>query len=121
MIVPGIDPNRPNGQDRGDLSRGELIREYFETGAFATPGLGSAGDSRRNILRGPGYKIVDMGLFKNVSLGGERRLQLRVEANNVFNFVNLDDPNHTVGSNQFGMITGAGPMREVQFGARFSF
>jgi hypothetical protein len=120
-IVPGIDPNKPNGQSRDQLSRDELIREYFETSAFTTPALGTAGDSRRNILRGPGYRIVDMGLFKNVDLGGERRLQLRVEVNNVFNVVNLDQPNDTVGSNQFGMITGAGPMREVQFGARFAF
>jgi hypothetical protein len=115
-IVPGIDPDQPNGR-----SRDELIQEYFETSAFTTPALGSAGDSGRNILRGPGYRNVDMGLFKTVDLGGERRLQLRIEANNVFNFVNLDNPNHTVGSNQFGMISGAGRMREVQFGARFSF
>jgi hypothetical protein len=120
-IVPGIDPNKPNGRSRGELSRAELIREYFETSAFVTPPLGSGGDSRRNILRGPGDRNVDMGIFRTVGLGGERKLQLRAEINNVFNIVNLDNPNSTVGSNQYGMISGAAGMREVQFGARFSF
>jgi hypothetical protein len=120
-LVPGIDPNMPNGTPRDDLSRDELINEYFETDAFTTPSGGTNGDSSRNILRGPGDRNVDLGVYKTIGLGGEWRLQLRADIRNVFNIVNLDNPNNTVGNNQYGMITSADQMREIQFGARLSF
>jgi hypothetical protein len=45
--------------------------------------------SKRNAFRGPGFWNLDGSLFKNVSLTENVRLQLRLEAYNVFNHANL--------------------------------
>ncbi len=42
---------------------------WFNTAAFAQPGLGQLGDSGRNILRGPGINNLDFSVFKNFDFG----------------------------------------------------
>jgi hypothetical protein len=61
--------------------------------------------SRFAEVRGPGYAVLDLSLLKNVSLGGSRQLQLRLEAYNVTNRVNLRDPNTGVTNNALRTIT----------------
>ena len=58
---------------------------------------GTFGTMDRNALRGPGYWRVDASLFKHFSLGGARRLEARIEAVNLFNNVNLANPDSEVG------------------------
>ena len=65
---------------------------------------------------------MDLGLFRDIRLGGDTMLQLRVEATNVFNIVNLQNPG--LGLNApatFGKIRTARDMRRIQLGARLSF
>ena len=52
----------------------------------------------RNSLRGPGYRVTNASMFKRVRLGGTRALEFRVEAVNLFNNVNLGNPNTEIGS-----------------------
>ena len=40
----------------------------FDTSVFATPALGTLGNSGRNILRSTGQRALDMSFFKNFSL-----------------------------------------------------
>jgi len=62
-------------------------------------------DSGINPLRGPGLNNWDMSLFKNIQYGeGSRKIQLRVEAFNVFNHTNWSTLNTTA---QFNPTTGA--------------
>jgi hypothetical protein len=49
------------------------------------------------------------------------KLQFRTEATNAFNIVNLNNPNASVGSSTFGVITGAKEMRQMQMGLRLTF
>jgi hypothetical protein len=93
---------------------------WFNTAAFARPANGTDGDSGRNIVQGPGSKNVDLGLFRDFKLG-RASLQVRAEATNVFNIINWNNPNATMTSADFGKITGAGNMREIQLGAKLSF
>ncbi len=65
--------------------------------AFERPARGTFGTMERNALRGPGYWRVDASLFKHFSLGGVRRLEARIEAVNLFNNVNLANPDSEVG------------------------
>ena len=65
--------------------------------AFERPARGTFGTMDRNALRGPGYWRVDASLFKHFSLGGTRRLEARIEAVNLFNNVNLANPDSEVG------------------------
>jgi multidrug efflux pump subunit AcrB len=63
------------------------------------------------------------GLPKAPVLGENAKIELRVDAYNLFNNLNLN-PNqisNNIGSSNFGTITGALAARVVTLGARFSF
>jgi hypothetical protein len=110
---PELDHGRP---------RDELIEQWFDTTAFAQPAIGTDGNAGRNIVDGPGFRRVDLGLFKDIGLGRGLRLQLRAEATNVFNIVNLSNPGTSLNApTTFGKIRTAGTMRQIQLGARLSF
>jgi hypothetical protein len=97
-VVLTCNPNK----SRGDREIGAFI----DTSCFA-PGLkGSIGnDSGINTIRGPGLSNWDMSLFKTIQYGeGNRRIQLRVEAYNVFNHTNWATLNAAA---QFNPTTGA--------------
>ncbi len=78
--------------------------------------------SRFAEIRGPGYAVVDLSLLKNVSLGGTRQFQFRVEAYNALNRANLQNPNTTTTSTALGTITAQnGLPRQLQIAAKVSF
>jgi hypothetical protein len=83
----------------------------------------------RNSLTLPGYKDLDLtiakgfGLPKMPVLGESARFELRMDAFNVFNNLNLN-PNsisNNIGNSNFGTISNALAGRVLQIGARFSF
>jgi hypothetical protein len=99
------------------------------SGTAAGTGLPTAPAVHRNSLNLPGYKDVDLtlakafGLPKVPVLGENARIELRLDAYNLFNNLNLN-PNqisNNVGSANFGTITGALAARVITIGARFSF
>jgi hypothetical protein len=78
--------------------------------------------SRFAEVRGPGYAVLDLSLLKNVSLGGTRQFQFRLEAYNVLNRVNLGNPNTGVTNNALGTITAQnGLPRQLQFAEWVTF
>lgn len=83
--------------------------------------VGSNGNMGRNIFRGPAYKDVDLGLFKNTKLNERMNLQFRAEAFNLFNRVNLYNPIGSMGSPQFGQSVSAFASRELQLGLKLLF
>jgi len=83
----------------------------------------------RNSLNLPGYKDVDLTLAKAFGipklpvLGENAKVELRVDAYNLFNNLNLN-PNsisNNIANGNFGTITNALAARVVTLGARFSF
>ena len=109
-------------------------KEFFNTAAFCQPETASSvnsacvnslnsefGDAGRNILEGPGQVLMDMSLNKTITIKEYRSLDLRISANNVFNFVNYSGIGTTVNSINFGEVTSVGTMRRVTFTARFRF
>ena len=110
---PALDSDRP---------REELIELWFNTAAFAQPVIGLDGTAGRSIVEGPGYRNVDLGVFRDIRLGGRTQLQFRLEATNVLNTVNLQNPGTALNApNNFGKIRSARDMRRIQLGARVSF
>jgi hypothetical protein len=102
--------------------REELIEQWFDTTAFSLPAIGQDGTASRSILEGPGYRNVDLGVFRDIRLFGRTQLQLRIETTNVFNTVNLRDPGVNLSAPAtFGKIRAAKDMRRIQLGARVSF
>ena len=102
---------------------------WFNTAAFvqnkAVTGVPVEGNSPRNLLDGPGYKVVDLAISRDFRLSETVRLRFRAEGTNIFNMVNLGQPGASVPSGTtsttFGVITSAASMRKLQFGLRLSF
>jgi hypothetical protein len=120
----------------GDPSGAQTRDQWFNAtaigssgSAFGRPAKGTFGNLGRNALRGPGFWQVDMSLFKNIWLGTARRLEVRIESVNVFNHVNLGNPDSQIGvpgndNPNAGRITstaGNYNARNFQFGFRFIF
>lgn len=97
------------------------LARWFDTEAFAQPAPFTFGNGGRGILRGDATFTVDLSVLKNVRIAGRRLLQLRVEAFNALNHPNFGLPGHTLGAPGFGIVSGAGPARTIQLGARFVF
>jgi hypothetical protein len=104
---------------------------------FATECVKPASDPNRlgntigDEYQGPGYMNWDFSFFKFVPMGGNRRLQFRVELYNAFDtdqWTNTDTSatfNYVTGvmdDTNFGKLTGATlSSRRIQLGARFLF
>jgi hypothetical protein len=115
-------------------SRAAEVKRFFDTSAFcgyttanptACPGIGpggSDGSSQRNGYFGPGSKDVDLAILRDFPINNRLTFELRGEASNVFNFVNLSNPNSAINlSSTTDQITSAGQMREIQVGGRLTF
>jgi hypothetical protein len=121
-VVAG-DPTLPRSQ--------RSLTQWFNTAAFARPARGDAGNSPKDVIRGPGLTNSDITLFKNIPLGaaGVRRLQLRWEIYNVFNqrpFATVDavarfDPAGNQVNTRFGQVITTRTPRVMQVALRFVF
>jgi carboxypeptidase family protein len=110
-----------------------LSLQWFNPAAFAVPAAGTFGNLARNALYGPGFKSVDLSVFKTTKLSGGAAVQLRLEVFNLFNTINWANPGAALGtSTTFGVITntrnannapgiGAGEPRNVQLAAKIIF
>ena len=105
----------------GSRSRAQKIAEWFNPAAFQINQPGTYGTSGRNSLYGPGSFNTDLGLFKNFVIREGMRLQFRSEFFNVFNNVNLGNPNNSMLSPTIGSISSAGPPRIIQFGLKLGW
>jgi hypothetical protein len=121
--VPGVN------SERADLAAGQgialanpTVREWFNTAAFQAP-AGCFGDSARNSVIGPGAFTINSGLTKTIQFGrdGQRRLDFSWNTTNLLNHVNYSGLSTVLGSSTFGQITGAAPMRSMQFTTRVNF
>jgi hypothetical protein len=135
---PKLDPHRAR------FGTNSTTQAWFNTAAFQAngPGVaggigpgGSEGNVSKNTLFGPGYRNIDLGLFRTVNVWERIKIQFRAEATNAFNLVSLGGPgtgnpqviNPSTGvvtspaSSGFGKITSANTMRQVQVGARLTF
>ena len=125
-VSPVLDPHRCRV-----CSSNSVTSAWFNTAAYTANGPGVAGgigpggadgNTGRNTLYGPGFKDVDMGLFRDIKFERGLVFQLRGEATNVFNLVSLSNPTANLGSGNDGKITSAaGTQRILQVGGRLTF
>jgi hypothetical protein len=98
---------------------------WFNTAAFVrnNPANGASvdGNSPRNFLNQPSYRDVDLAISRTFRLSERFNLQFRGEALNVFNIVSLNAPAATAGTANFGQISSAQAMRQLQLGVRVGF
>ncbi len=118
---------RPNRVPGSSLTAGGgTLHRWFNLDAFTPPvnpvtGAPEYGNAARNSIPGPGTVQVDMSLSKTMHFGGNRSLELRGTANNVFNTVQYSTVNSYIDSPTQGQVTSAGAMRQITFRARFRY
>lgn len=94
---------------------------FFNTEDFVTPPADRWGTSAPNNLRGPGFHAWDMAFYKTFKTTESTKLQLRIEAFNVFNQVNFHNPNTNDSDGAFGTLSDSKAPREIQIALKFNF
>jgi hypothetical protein len=82
---------------------------------------GELGNLASTFFTGPGSIRVDMRLAKTIRIKERKELQFTLDAENLTNTPNFNDPNTAINSVNFGRITGAGGNRIMLLGGRFNF
>jgi hypothetical protein len=104
------------------------LTNWVNAGAFAIPtnNIGRYGSEPVGAVQGPGTQVVSASLIKAIKFDERRKLQIGIQAANLFNHPNYAPPNLTLGTASFGTVTslqsneGAGP-RTLQGTLRLSF
>jgi len=118
----GDRPNMPaSGIKTSGWSNAEYLAGIFKTSDFPRPAAGTSGNLPRNAHRGPRFKDVSLSLSKKFVLGGTFNAEVRLDAFNVFDTMNLGDPAGDLNSNNFGKSTSQLATRAMQFGVRLRF
>jgi hypothetical protein len=93
---PDFSPRIIVVSDPGKGCSSDVYRQ-FNTAAFQGPPVGSVGlDSGNDYLRGCFNTVFDLAIARNIRLGGNRTLQLRVDMFNAFNQARITGRNTTM-------------------------
>ena len=99
----------------------DKLARWFDPTVFAQPAPFTFGNAPERIpgLRAHHLNSLDFSLFKEVAPLPSLRLQLRLEAFNVLNYVQFGSPNTTLSSATVGQVTSqANSPRQFQFGIK---
>jgi hypothetical protein len=136
LNTPGNNAGNTTGANLADLTGSYNIigdvganRTWFDTSAFTQPQGIRFGNTGRNQFYGPGGNNLDLSVFRIFPVGGQRRLEARIEIGNVFNTGVFANPTRDVTSGTFGQITAVAnnngasfyPERQVRLGVRYTF
>jgi len=93
------------------------------TQTFSAEVLGTFGNEHRDAYHGPGTNNTNMIIAKNFNLSadGVRKLQLRMESDNVFNHTQFSNPTASYTSSALGQVSGAASARQTQLAAKIYF
>lgn len=94
---------------------------YFSTAAFSPEALATIGSASRRSFYGPGFVNTDLSLIKDTKLTERINTEFRAEFFNVFNHASFYNPNGTVTSSLFGVVTRARDPRIGQLALKISF
>lgn len=121
--ILGENPIRANYTGQPIFGLGtHTAAEWFNPAAFAAPPAYTFGDTGRNSIYGPNLQTLDLSLARAFRLTEKMGIQVRGEAFNALNKVNLGTPNRYVNEPQFGTDTMTmTPGREMQISARLFF
>src|SRR5262249_6078820 len=106
------DPYAPSGEQN--------INNWFNKTCVIAPTDPSQpfGNAGRNTVRGPNYGSFDLAAVNQRGSSGQPRIELRVEAFNLFDRANFTAPNGNRSSAGFGTITSTYDPRQMQLGVK---
>jgi hypothetical protein len=97
---------------------------FLNPTAFRLPTTGTLGDpttSQRNSIRGPGSKNIDLALSRAFRVNDQQNVEIRAEAFNALNWLQLGNPNTAANSATFGQITSTNNARVIQLAVKYAF
>jgi hypothetical protein len=118
--LTGTNNQRPNVVGDAKLQDPTAAR-WFNTAAFVPNGPGQYGTAGRGLIRGPSRFNMNTALSRNFSIHEHHSIEIRAEAFNTLNNVQLMNPNATFTSALFGKITSAEDPRILQFALKYTF
>jgi hypothetical protein len=117
--------DRPDAPAAGTVSTGfsqdDFLNGLFDASDFPKPAPGTSGTLGRNTFRGPRYFALDLSVSRSFAAGGTRQVQVRLDAYNALNTLNLFLPNADLSVSNFGKSTQAFDPRTLQIGVKFLF
>jgi len=94
---------------------------FFNLAAYAVPAPGAYGNAGRNTIPGPGTFGLNSALARSFTFAERRRIEFRLEANNILNHVNYTNLYTVVNAVNYGLPSSAGGMRTLQAVMRLRF
>lgn len=92
------------------------------TCAYGNPGSFTFGSARNSTERAPGYRQVDMSLFKDFHVWHEQVVGFRADFFNIFNIASYGYPHNNINDGSFGVIDSVrSPQRQIQLSLHYSF
>ncbi|MFZ0432226.1 MAG: TonB-dependent receptor [Candidatus Acidiferrales bacterium] len=88
---------------------------------FTQPTLGTEGNEKQNLFRGPNFFETDAAIYKDNRFKERFNFQIRFEFYNLFNRTNLENMDTNNLDANFGKATGSLLGRWWQIGGRFTF
>ena len=116
----GVRGDRPDrlGPQQADFI--PTVDEWFDTSLYV-PAVSEFGTAGRNTLVSPEFRKWDVSLVKEVFFETGHRLQTRFSFFNAFNQTSFNQPNRTLGTSTFGIISSAREAREIEIALRYIF
>ncbi len=113
-------PNVNGSVKTGSVRQRDGTYKFFtDLTPFSAPSVGTFGNQKRNALRGPGYWRTDASLFKKFKLTEKAEAEFRIESVNLFNHVNLGNPDGFIGSFTAGKLNPSGGAGTINSTAYF--
>jgi hypothetical protein len=97
------------------------IDRFFNTAAFTIPLTGTFGDASRNMIIGPGSRLLNAQFARDIRMRANRVMTIQVNTNNLLNMVNYGAIDTVVNSPTFGQVLSVRGMRSTQVNLRFRF
>jgi hypothetical protein len=96
---------------------------YLNASAFFNPAAFQLGDDARVVswVRGPAANSEALSLQKNITVTERIKSVLRADATNPFNIVRWSNPNTSITSASYGVISGSQAARVIQLSLTVSF
>jgi hypothetical protein len=108
----------------GDPSATPCTQPGVDNGvcAYGNEGSFEFGTAHNTTERAPGYRQVDMSLFKDFHVWREQVFGFRADFFNLFNIASYGNPDNNVNDSSFGLITSVrSPQRQIQLSLHYAF
>ena len=90
--------------------------------AYGNEGNFQFGTAKNSTERAPGYRQVDMSLFKDFHVWEQHVLGFRADFFNIFNIASYGYPDNNITHSSFGQITSVrSPPRQIQLSLHYAF